>query len=86
MSTKKQIRSLLSELDQNFVEKDKELILESRASNLIQGAINLISFIKENYSADVADELERRFINSIRGQDINKFTRGVRRIKEEKKS
>ena len=78
----KQIKSLLIELDSYFIDKDRELILESRANNLIQSAINLMAFIKENYDKELADELERRFINSIRGQDPSKFTRGIKKIKE----
>jgi hypothetical protein len=54
--------------------------VESRASNVIAGAINLINYIRENYDAESAEELERRLINSIRGQDPNKFIRGVRRF------
>lgn len=84
MSPNKKTKSLLDELDNYFSDKDREHILESRATNVIQSAINLMSFIKENYDADAAAELERRFINSIRGQDPNKFVRGVRKIKEDK--
>ena len=42
--------------------------------------------LKEKYSAEEADELERRLINSIRGQDPAKFTRGIRKIAESKKA
>ena len=58
-------------------------MLESRANHIITGAINLINTIRENYSAEVAAELERRLINSIKGQDPAKFVRGVRKIKNE---
>ena len=39
--------------------------------------------IKENYDAEAAAELERRLLNSIRAQDPTKFTRGIRRLKNE---
>lgn len=55
--------------------------MESRAGHVIQGAINLINSIRENYDAEAAAELERRLINSIRAQDPNKFIRGIRRLK-----
>jgi len=48
---------------------------------VMSGAINLINFIKENYSPEQAGELERRLLNSIRAQDPKKFIRGVRRLK-----
>jgi hypothetical protein len=39
--------------------------------------------IKENYDPELADELERRLINSIRGKDASKFARGLRKIRDE---
>ena len=77
----KRARSILDELDTLLAHKDKDNLVESRASHVIQGAINLINYIKENYDAETAIELERRLLNSIRSQDVTKFTRGIRRIK-----
>lgn len=77
----KRTRSILDELDSLLVHKDRENLVESRASNVIAGAINLINYIKENYDVEAADELERRLLNSIRSQDPNKFIRGVRRLR-----
>jgi hypothetical protein len=65
------------------VTKDRENLVESRAGHVIQGAINLINYIKENYDAAQADELERRLLNSIRAQDPAKFARGIRRFRNE---
>ena len=79
----KKARSILDELDTLIVHKDRENLVESRASNVIAGAINLINYIRENYDAEQAAELERRLINSIRTQEPEKFKRGVRRMKSE---
>ena len=79
----KKTRSILSELAEMPVTRDRANLVESRASHVIQGAINLINYIKENYNADAAGELERRLLNSIRAKDPAKFTRGVRRLKSE---
>ena len=79
----KRARSILDELDTLLVHKDRENLVESRASHVILGAINLINYIRENYEPEQADELERRLLNSIRGQDPEKFKRGVRRIRGE---
>lgn len=76
-------RSILEELDTLFVEKDKANVLEARADHVIQGAINLINTIRESYDSDMAAELERRLLNSIRAQDPNKFIRGIRRVRSE---
>lgn len=80
----KRIRSTLDELDNLLSHRDREHLLESRATNIIQSAINIINTIRENYSPDIAADLERRLINSIRGQDASKFVRGVRKLKESK--
>jgi hypothetical protein len=79
----KRARSILDELDTLLVHKDRENLVESRASHVISGAINLINYIRENYNAEQAGELERRLINSIRSQEPDKFKRGVRRISGE---
>jgi len=76
-------RSILEELDTFRSPKDRENLVESRANHVIQGAINLINFIRENYDATQSEELERRLLNSIRAQDSSKFSRGVKRIKNE---
>jgi hypothetical protein len=79
----KRTRSILDELDSLLVHKDKDNLVESRANHVISGAINLVNYIRENYDAEQAAELERRLINSIRSQDSTKFTRGVRRMRNE---
>ncbi len=79
----KRTKSLLAELDSIASQRDKENFVESRAANVIQSAINLLSFIKENYDTDTAGELERRLLNSIRSGDSSKFTRGIRKLKDE---
>ncbi len=79
----KRTRSILTELDELLTHKDKDNLLESRANNIINGAINLIKYIRENYDSEQALELERRLLNAIKGQDPAKFSRGIRKIKDE---
>jgi hypothetical protein len=79
----KRTRSILDELDNLLLHKDRESLVESRATHIIQGAINLIVMLRENYSPEVAADLERRLINSIKSQDATKFGRGIRRVKNE---
>ena len=81
----KKTRSRLEELDTLRLHKDRENLVESRANHVITGAINLIQFIRENYDTAQAEELERRLLNSIRAQDSSKFSRGVKRLKNEDK-
>lgn len=80
---KKVTRGILSELDELLVHKDRSNLIESRANNIINGAINLINYIRESYDEETASELERRFLNAIKGQDVSKFNRGIRKLKNE---
>ena len=82
-TVQKRTRSILTELDELLTHKDKDNLLESRANNIINGAINLIKYIRENYETEQALELERRLLNAIKGQDPAKFARGIRKIKDE---
>jgi hypothetical protein len=82
-NVQKRTRSILTELDELLTHKDKDNLLESRANNIINGAINLIRYIRENYEAEQALELERRLLNAIKGQDPAKFSRGIRKINNE---
>jgi hypothetical protein len=79
----KRTRSILTELDSFKLERDRENFVETRAANVIQSAIHLLHYIKENYDNDTAQDLERRLVNSIRSGDLAKFQRGIRRVKDD---
>ena len=79
----KRTRSILTELDELLTHKDKDNLLESRDNNIINGAINLINHIRENYDVETATKLENRLLNAIKGQDPAKFARGIRKIQNE---
>ncbi len=79
-------RSILQELNSIAEVRHTDSVIESRATNIINSAINLIESIKKNYTPEQADELERRLLNSIKGQDPSKFTRGIRKVVEERKN
>ncbi len=79
-------RSILQELNELAEVRNKDALFESRAVNIIDSAVNLLESLKKHYTAEQADELERRFLNAIRGQDPAKFTRGIRKIVESRKT
>jgi len=79
-------RSILQELNAIADRKDSEAIIESRAANILNSAINLMELIHKTYDEETALELERRFINSIKGSDPSKFNRGIRKITESKRT
>ena len=81
---RKSTRSILQEINDIGISRDPDLVIESRGSNIIQSAINLLDMIRENYDVETASELERRFISSIKNNDITKFKSGIKRIQESK--
>ena len=83
---KRNTRSLLEELNDIAVKKDTEAVIESRATHVIDSAINLINSIKENFDPETAYELERRLLNSIKAADPAKFTRGIRKLRDSKET
>ena len=83
---KRTTRSLLEELNDISHRKDSEAVIESRATHVIDSAINLLKLIKETYDPEKAYELERRLVNSIRGGDSSKFTRSIRKLRDSKET
>jgi hypothetical protein len=75
----KKTRSLLEELDAMYIERDQRHVIENRASNVIASAIRLLEQIDESYSAEDAQNLQRKLLNAINQRDPGKFTRTVRR-------
>ena len=77
-----QTRSLLEELSNISFKKDKENVVESRASHILESAIRLMTYIRENFDQDTAYKLEKKFYSSLKNMDASKFSKGVTRIKE----
>jgi hypothetical protein len=81
---RKRTRSILEELNQINRTSNNDALIQSTGNNLIESSINLLNRITESYGPETAQELERRFINSIRSGDPRKFKRGVDKIIEGK--
>lgn len=83
---KKKTRSILEELNNLGAKKDSDLLIESTANNIIESCINFLSRIHQTYDLDTANELERRFLNSIKSGDPKKFKRSMGKVIESKKN
>lgn len=75
----KKTRSILEELDAMYVERDRRLLIENRAANLIATAVRLMEEIDREFPAEQAENLQRKLLNAIRSRDSGKFARSVRR-------
>ena len=64
------------------LKRDKEEVVESRASHILESAIRLITYIRENFNQETAFKLEKKFNSAIKNMDASKFSKGVARIKD----
>lgn len=81
----KRTKSLLEALNDVASSRDRESLIETRATHIINSAINLINLIKESYDEENAHDLERRLLLSIKGMDSAKFVRGIRKVRDDSK-
>ena len=82
---KKRTRSILQELNTvGRSQKHNDHLIEATGNNIIESAINLLNRIAETYDDTTANELERRFLNSIRTGDPRKFKRVMSKVMESK--
>ena len=70
------IKSILSEIEDILPKKDKELIVENRASHVI------MHLLEGNYDAETADKLQKKFLNAIRTGKLEKFSNALKRIND----
>ena len=78
----KRTKSLLEELSSMPLKRDKEEVVESRASHILESAIRLITYIRENFNQETAFKLKKKFNSAIKNMDASKFSKGVARIKD----
>ena len=77
----KKTRSLLEELETIGANRNIPEMVESRASNVITSAINLIEYINRHYNSDQAELLEKKLLSSIRGRDVTRFSKTIKKVK-----
>jgi hypothetical protein len=73
-------RSIIEELNQISIDRDRNHVVENRGEHVINSAINLIEQIEQHYDTETAKDLSNRLINSIRSRDGAKFSRGIKKI------
>ena len=79
VTMQKKTRSILEELETLYAERDQRHVIENRAANIIASAIRLLEQIDSSYTAEQAENLQRKLINAIKLRDPAKFTRTVRK-------
>ena len=79
----KKTKSLLEELQSYGENRDINHVIESRASNIITSAINLIELIQRNYPPEKAELLEKKLLSAIKGKDQARFSKSLRKKNED---
>lgn len=79
----KKTKSLLEELQSYGDTRDMNHIIESRASNIITSAINLIELMQKQYSSEKAELLEKKLLSAIKSKDQARFTKSLRKKNED---
>lgn len=80
----KKTKSLLEELQSFGDTRDMNHIIESRASNIITSAINLIELMQKQYPSEKAELLEKKLLSAIKSKDQDRFTKSLRKKNENK--
>jgi hypothetical protein len=81
---KKKTKSLLEELQSFGDTRDINHIIESRASNIITSAINLIELMQKQYPSEKAELLEKKLLSAIKSKDQARFSKSLRKKHENK--
>ena len=79
----KKTRSILEELNQISVDRDRNHVVSNRGEHVINSAINLIEQIETYFDEKTAKDLTNRLVNSIKSKDVRKFSRGITKIIKE---
>ena len=77
------IKSILNEIDDILPSRNKDQIVESRASHVITSATNIMHLISENYDNETAEKLQKKFLNAIRTGNVDKFSNALKRLNDE---
>lgn len=80
----KRTKSLLEELQSYGETRDINHVIESRASNVITSAINLIELLQRNYSPEMSELLEKKLLSAIKSKDATRFAKTLRKNNESK--
>lgn len=75
----KRTKSLLEELDSISLNRDIPHIVESRGTNIITSAINLIKLMERHYNTETAELLEKKLLSSIKNREPSRFTKSVKK-------
>lgn len=72
----------MEELESLGNKRDTTHLIESRASNIITSAINLLEMINKQYNPEKAEILERKLLSAIKSRDIDRFVKSLKKTEK----
>lgn len=75
---------ILQEISNYGMSRSKDDAVAMRAQHAISSAIFIFEMIDNLYTAEESDQLKRRFLNSIKSGEPERFARSVKKLKESK--
>ena len=79
---KRRTRSILEEIATCAPGTTKRNIVEDKPQHILESAINIIREFYQVYNKEEAEDLHKKFINSVRSLDEKKFYRSLARKDE----
>ena len=79
---KRRTRSILEEITTAAPGTTKRNIVEDKSQHILESPINIIQEFYQVYNKEEAQDLHKKFINSIRSLDEKKFYRSLARKDE----
>ena len=83
---KQQTKSLLESLVELSTPQDTALVIEARGTHIIASAIRLIETIQQQYGGELAEDIEKRLLSSIKNKNSGKFVRAAKTLNNSIKS
>lgn len=80
---KKRTRSLLEEINSISPTRDKTQVLEGRGTNAINAIINMLEAVEKDFGSEVAADINKRVILSIKNRDDSRFVRGLKNLRKD---
>jgi hypothetical protein len=77
---KQSTRTILEEIISGLPEHNRNSLVESRGNHIVVSALNFLESIKNSYGEQIAEEIERRLLSSIKNKDPKKFSRATKKI------
>ena len=79
---KRTTRTILEEISMSAPGSTRKNIVENKSQHVLESAINIVQEFYKVYTNEEAEDLHKKFINSLKSLDSKKFYRSLARKDE----